>query len=62
MNLSPTEKQRVRHINFLMDDFHFQLSDVYESLIDREFDVCKTKVEILISKLNQLSESLTDEP
>ena len=61
MKVSPTEKERIRHINFLMEDFHGSLSDIYESLIDREYEPCSDAVKLLIYKLTELSESLNNE-
>ena len=38
MKLSAYEKERLAHINYKMGVIHDYVDDVYELLIDREFD------------------------
>lgn len=59
--ISPIDRQRIQYINNLMDNLHNKLNDLYESLVDREFnDIESTSAEI-IDELNLLIESIKDE-
>lgn len=44
-----------------MDEIHDSSNDIYESLIDREYDLLKIKISSLIKKLRALLESTQDE-
>lgn len=61
MKLSSFEKERVKNINSTMDEIHDSSNDIYESLIDREYDLLKIKISSLIKKLRALLESTQDE-
>jgi len=55
------DEQRVKYINHLMDDIHKQSSDVYESLIDKDFNEAENNINKLISTLNNIKSSFKDE-
>ena len=59
--ISPLDEQRVKHINHLMDDIHDQSSDIYESLIDKDFLQATSKINQLISTLNNIKSTFKDE-
>lgn len=61
MSASAVEQRRLTHINVLMDQFYTHNANIYEHLVDREIDECKSEVESLITKLKELQQSLTDE-
>lgn len=61
MNISPLERKRVQNINFIMDDIHDSVSNIYESLIDQEYDQTRQSILILNGKLKTISESINDE-
>lgn len=61
MKLSSFEKERVKNINSTMDDIHDSSNEIYESLIDREYDRLKLEISSLIKKLRALLESTQDE-
>jgi predicted translin family RNA/ssDNA-binding protein len=55
------DEQRVKYINHLMDDIHNQSSDVYESLVDKDFNEAKDNINKLILTLNNIKSSFKDE-
>ena len=44
-----------------MDDIHNQSSDVYESLVDKDFNEAKDNINKLILTLNNIKSSFKDE-
>lgn len=56
MKITPTEILRLRNINFLMDELHDSLNDIYECLVDREISQMNIHVKKLITKLEDLSD------
>jgi len=61
MKMSPLERKRVQNINFIMDDIHDSVSNIYESLVDQEYDQTRQSILILNGKLKTISESINDE-
>jgi len=55
------DEQRVKYINHLMDDIHKQSSDVYESLIDKDFKEAEHNINELISTLNNIKFSFKED-
>jgi hypothetical protein len=54
--LSSIDKERLNYINYLMDDLYNDMSDLYESLVDREMEETKTALSNMILKLRDLQE------
>ena len=44
MNISPLEKKRIRNINYIMNDLHESVNNIYELLIDHEYGALKGEV------------------
>ena len=61
MTLSSIEQQRIRHINSLMNELHDSTNEIYEGLIDREFDSLKDIISSQIERLTDLRSSIGDE-
>jgi hypothetical protein len=61
MSIRAIDNERMKHINFLMDDLHSSLNQVYEFLVDREFVELKNEIISLNNKLNKIIESVQDE-
>ena len=55
------DEQRVKYINHLMDDIYKQSSDVYESLIDKDFNEAENNINKLISTLNNIKSSFKED-
>jgi hypothetical protein len=58
---SSVEKERVQHVNILMNEIYGQVSDIYESLIDKDFDALKNAIDDQIDTLLYLRNSTSDE-
>ena len=61
MNIAPLERKRVQNINFIMDDFHGSLANIYEHLMDKDYSDLPDEVNDLIRKLKSINESIKDE-
>lgn len=61
MNISPLEQKRIRNINYIMDDLHDSVNNIYELLIDKEYTDLKGEVSKTINKLKTITDSLQDE-
>ncbi len=44
-----------------MEDIHLAVTDIYEKLVDREFDTVPDKVKTIISDLKMLLKSMEDD-
>ena len=58
---SAYDKERIAHINYLMDPIHDSASEIYESLVDREFDILKTQIKELQLILSDIYSSVEDD-
>ena len=58
---SAYDRERIAHINYLMDTINDSSNVIYESLVDREFKPLKKELKDLISFLKEIESSLEDE-
>jgi len=58
---SAYDKERITHINYLMDNIHDSTDHIYESLVDRDFPTLKTQIHTLQSILKEISSSVEDD-
>ena len=61
MIISPLDEQRIKYINHLMDNIHDQSSEIYESLIDKDFNQAEDNINQLISNLENIKSTFKDE-
>jgi phage terminase Nu1 subunit (DNA packaging protein) len=61
MNITPLEKKRIQNINFIMSDIHESVNQIYETLIDQEYDNTRKSILTLNSKLKSINESINHE-
>jgi len=61
MNITPLEKKRIQNINFIMSDIHDSVNQIYETLIDQEYDDTRKSILALNSKLKSINESINNE-
>lgn len=61
MNITPLEKKRIQNINFIMSDIHDSVNEIYETLIDQEYDGTRKSILALNSKLKSINESISHE-
>lgn len=61
MKITSTENERLKHINFLMDELHGSLNNIYEMLVDNEFEECSTEITSLIRQLRSILDSIKED-
>jgi len=61
MNITTLEKKRLQNINFIMEDIHDSVNQIYETLVDQEYDDTRKSILTLNSKLKTINESINDE-
>ena len=61
MNITPLEQKRLQNINFIMEDIHDSVNQIYETLVDQEYDDTRKAILALNSKLKTINESINDE-
>lgn len=61
MPISPIDRDRVHYINSVMDEIHNEANELYEALVDREYNQVESVTKQLIKKLQDVSESVKDE-
>ena len=61
MTITPLEKKRIQNINFIMSDIHESVNQIYETLIDQEYDNTRKSILTLNSKLKSINESINHE-
>jgi predicted translin family RNA/ssDNA-binding protein len=59
--ITPLDEQRIKHINHLMDNIHDQSNEIYESLVDKDFNEAEYNINKLISTLNNIKHTFKDE-
>jgi len=59
--ISAIDNERVKHINFVMEELNSLNADLYESLMDREDNQTKTTIKTIISKLKSIHESFEED-
>jgi len=55
------DKERLIHINNLMDKMHNSTNEIYECLVDRDFKTLKNTVSSLQTLLKDISLSVEDD-
>ena len=60
-HLSSLEIERLNYINRTMDDIHDSSNQIYEHLVDREYDELKVEINNQIKQLKSLLDSLEDD-
>lgn len=55
------EIERAMRISMRMEDCHLVISDIYEKLVDREFDTVPQQIKCLISDLRMVLKSMEDD-
>ena len=61
MRPSAYDLERLAYINSTMETIHDHADEIYESLVDREFDKLIPVIDELISELKEIKLSVTDE-
>ena len=58
---SAYDNERLKHIKHLMDEINDPTSQIYEHLVDREFDELKICITTLVNRLKEIQNSVEDE-
>ena len=61
MQITSLDKKRLQNINFIMSDIHDSVNQIYETLVDQEYEETRKTIMILNSKLKTINESINDE-
>ena len=61
MKLTTRDKQRLQHVNDIMNDIHESVNMVYESLVDEEYETLRKDLKKTIAILSNLLEAVEDE-
>jgi ElaB/YqjD/DUF883 family membrane-anchored ribosome-binding protein len=59
--ISRDDLNAITHINYVTNDMHSLVDDIYEDLMERDHDRAKDKANNIIHIMNDLIKSLTDE-
>jgi len=61
MRKSGVKFSNVNHVNFVMKEINSLTDDIYESLIDEEYNTTQVNIAALILKLKEVSSSIAYE-
>tara|TARA_R100001369_G_scaffold51732_1_gene78564 strand:- start:206 stop:394 length:189 start_codon:yes stop_codon:yes gene_type:complete len=61
MPIKGVEFERVKHVNFVMNEIHDSNNQIYEHLIDQQYPQLKTEVIKNIKMLRSILENIEDE-
>jgi len=61
MIITPLDKKRLQNINFIMSDIHDSVNQIYETLVDQEYDETRKTILLLNSKLKTINESINED-
>lgn len=59
--ITAIDTERIAHVNFVMDDIHSSVNNVYECMIDNDSAELKKELKRLIKTMRAILESLEDE-
>jgi hypothetical protein len=59
--ITAIDNERVKHVNFVMDELYSLNADLYESLIDRKDSDTKTTIKTMITKLKTINDSFEED-
>lgn len=55
------ERERAMRIGLRMEDCHLTINEIYEKLVDRDFEGIHDKVKVIISDLRMMLKSMEDD-
>ena len=61
MKLSVLEQKRISNGNHIMNELNESVANIYENLIDQEYQELNTEITQLIAKLKHMKDNLQDE-
>jgi len=61
MKLTTRDKQRLEHVNEIMNNIHGSVNEIYECLVDEEYEKLRSELKQTIAILSNLLEAVQDE-
>jgi hypothetical protein len=61
MSISAVERERLLHINIMMKELHERNNQIYEHLVDREYEDLKSVIVEQMDSLKVILDSLEDD-
>lgn len=56
-----SENERAARIAYRLNEYHLLLADIYESLVDRDFNMARKETQILIIELRYILKSTEED-
>lgn len=56
-----SENQRAERLAFRLKEYHLVMNNIYDNLVDRDFDVVETDVKFLIMELKLILKSIPED-
>ena len=60
MSINNADRDRLIHINFVMNQIHEHSNAIYEHLVDKEYEQVSFEIHMLKEILNTLSQSISN--
>lgn len=60
-NLSAYDRERLKHINQIMDEINDKVSEIYEGLMDRDYKQVDESANSMIEIIIEIKKSVRDE-
>lgn len=60
MSINNADRDRLIHINFVMNQIHEHSNAIYEHLVDKEYEQVSLEIHMLKEILNTLSQSISN--
>ena len=61
MSIKGADRERLIHINFIMNQLHDHTNSIYEHLVDKEYKEVREEVSSLTAILNNLTASINSD-
>lgn len=58
---SESENKRAERLAFRLEEYHLVMNNIYDNLVDRDFDVVETDVKFLIMELKLILKSIPED-
>lgn len=59
--MSPQENERAERVSMRMEEYHRVLASIYESIVDREFNIAENDIKFLLMELRYTLNSMEND-
>lgn len=59
--MNPQENERAERISNRMEEYHRVLASIYESIVDKEFNIAEKDIKFLLMELRYTLNSMADD-